>query len=48
MIDDMMIRNLSAATQQSYIYYAIAKLGGHFVVHRTVSAWRRCEFTSCT
>jgi hypothetical protein len=23
-IDDMMIRNLSAATQQSYIYYAIA------------------------
>jgi integrase/recombinase XerD len=29
MIDDMMIRNLSPATQQSYIY-AVAKFSRHF------------------
>jgi hypothetical protein len=29
MIDDMMIRNLSPATQQSYLY-AVAKFSRHF------------------
>ena len=29
MIDDMMVRNLSPATQQSYIY-AVAKFSRHF------------------
>jgi integrase/recombinase XerD len=29
MIDNMMIRNLSPSTQQSYLY-AVAKFSGHF------------------
>ena len=47
MIDDMMIRNLSPATQQSYLY-AVAKFSRHFATHRTGLGWRRCAPTSCT
>ena len=44
MIEDMMIRNLSRATQQSYIY-AVARFSRHFPP--IVSAWRRSAPTNC-
>jgi len=47
MIDDMMIRNLSPATQQSYLY-AVAKFSQHLGARRTGSALRKCGPTSST
>jgi integrase/recombinase XerD len=38
MIDDMTIRNLSPATQQSYIYAVAKSSAGILVVRRTGSA----------
>ena len=46
MIEDMMIRNFSRATQQSYIY-AVARFSRHFNSFPIVSAWRRSAPTSC-
>jgi hypothetical protein len=47
MIEDMTIRNLSRATQQSYIY-AVAKFSRHFNCPPARSAWSRSGPTSCT
>jgi hypothetical protein len=41
MIEDMTVRNLSPATQQSYVY-AVAKLSLFLVVHQIGSIWRMC------
>jgi integrase/recombinase XerD len=46
MIEDMTIRNLSPATQQSYIY-AVAGSAGISIIHPIGSAWSRSAPTSC-
>src|SRR4051812_29844100 len=47
MIDDIMIRNLSPATQQSYLY-AVAKFSRHFgrLPHR-LNSWSHINQTMC-
>jgi len=46
MIEDMTIRNLSQATQQSYIY-AVRKFSRHFGKSPTGSASRTSALTNC-
>ena len=46
MIEDMTVRNLSPATQHSYLY-AVAKFSRHFKRRLTDWDWRTYVPTSC-
>jgi hypothetical protein len=46
MLEDMTVRNLSPATQQSYVY-AVAKFSRHFGARPTAWDQRMCVPTSC-
>jgi integrase/recombinase XerD len=47
MIEDMTIRNLSPAKQQSYTY-AVSKFSRHLVPRPLGSTWKTCTPISCT
>jgi hypothetical protein len=46
MIEDMTIRNLSQATQRSYVH-AVLKFSQYFVARPTGSAWRMFDPIRC-